>query len=282
MSDADFPLDEKGQHQEHVWWREPHSPAEDFEMATMLFEDVYGIDKSSSWLKNRVLSARHVGEAAKPAKPKPRYPMVGSGDVVTTISGRRTSPAPRLDFTTDRKATSSSKRLDAWLVEEAVAEAEHRDDDFNLVTFSGLSTLSNGDRTNINDYLFVNPVPPPTRSFLRSIAPTEAQVWGAVGTSVPSALAPYGLEIRTRSNTKWRTISKGSSEADTVQILSLHAKGAEGRGQLADFPGLRASGMRSTRRAFDRKASTMWVAYLDVGYQQIRVTSKLRPIWSDI
>ncbi len=53
-------------------------------------------------------------------------PTVHSGEIFATPSGGKTTPAPTLDFTTDRKATNSIKRLNKWLHENAKVEAGKR------------------------------------------------------------------------------------------------------------------------------------------------------------
>lgn len=47
-----------------------------------------------------------------------------AGDVLETVRGGRTTPFPRIDCSTERKCQASSLRVDAWLRENAIAEAE--------------------------------------------------------------------------------------------------------------------------------------------------------------
>ena len=70
---------------------------------------------------------------------QPRRGEVGgklaAGEVVTTSSGRQTTPFPKIDMGTDRKTGSTLKRVDKWLYDNAVEEARARGDDFNLRQF---------------------------------------------------------------------------------------------------------------------------------------------------
>lgn len=62
--------------------------------------------------------------------------MLAEGDVVLTVTGRRTSPFPWLDFSTDRKTSNTLARVDQWLMENAVSEARARGDEHNIRAFA--------------------------------------------------------------------------------------------------------------------------------------------------
>jgi hypothetical protein len=57
------------------------------------------------------------------------------GEQATTISGRETAPYPRLDFSTNRKAKNTIRRVNQWLIDEAIKEAEYRRDEYNARIF---------------------------------------------------------------------------------------------------------------------------------------------------
>lgn len=44
-------------------------------------------------------------------------PMLAAGETPTTIHGWKTTPFPRIDFTTPRKGTATLKRVEAWLLD---------------------------------------------------------------------------------------------------------------------------------------------------------------------
>ncbi|WP_147707790.1 hypothetical protein [Microvirga massiliensis] len=88
-----------------------------------------------------------------------------AGDVVLTATGRETTSFPKIDVTSDRKATNTLKRVSLWLMDNAIAEAESRGDDFNLRMFEACRTKpSQADRDSAEHYLFdpacVQIVPP--------------------------------------------------------------------------------------------------------------------------
>lgn len=60
---------------------------------------------------------------------------LASGEVATTSSGRSTSPFPKIDLGSNRKAANTIKRAHEWLIVNAIAEAEARHDGFNRRAF---------------------------------------------------------------------------------------------------------------------------------------------------
>jgi len=61
--------------------------------------------------------------------------LLSTGDVVLTSTGRETTPFPKVDTSTPRKAANAVKRADQWLLQNAVIEAQSRSDEFNLRQF---------------------------------------------------------------------------------------------------------------------------------------------------
>jgi hypothetical protein len=75
---------------------------------------------------------------------------------IQTVTGRRIPAPPRICADTARKSMNGIKKLDAYLKEEALAEAQSRSDDYNLVWIDQLrpGRFSVADRDLANDYLF--------------------------------------------------------------------------------------------------------------------------------
>lgn len=44
-------------------------------------------------------------------------PKLAPGETATTIHGWETTPFPRCDFTTNRKAAATLKRIEVWLID---------------------------------------------------------------------------------------------------------------------------------------------------------------------
>lgn len=77
------------------------------------------------------------GKKVEPLPPKP-YEFggkLGEGETVFTSSGRTSTPFPKIDMSTSRKADSTSARVEQWLIDNAIEEAKSRGDDFNLRQF---------------------------------------------------------------------------------------------------------------------------------------------------
>lgn len=80
---------------------------------------------------------------------------LGAGDVATTTSGRSTSPFPKIDLDSNRKATNTLKRVQLWLIENAISEATARGDGFNRRGFeTALKSPSPADLDCAELYLF--------------------------------------------------------------------------------------------------------------------------------
>lgn len=79
------------------------------------------------------------------------------GDVFVTLSGRHTTPFPKYSLKPSAgQSTKDNKKILAWLKENAIAEAQARDDKFNLLQFEGLNinNWSTADGYSVNLYMF--------------------------------------------------------------------------------------------------------------------------------
>ena len=54
---------------------------------------------------------------------------------IKTLSGRKIPAPPKISTESNRKCSNSLKKLDIWLIEQAIAEATARKDNFNLIQF---------------------------------------------------------------------------------------------------------------------------------------------------
>lgn len=114
-----------------------------------------------------------VPDAVKPEPPKPPVEKpatvindsstnpdtqfkISTGDVLVSESGRTLTPAPKIDATSNQKAGNTIKRVQSWLIENAIEEAKSKGDEFNGLTFSNMKAgkLSPADMDMLNDYLF--------------------------------------------------------------------------------------------------------------------------------
>lgn len=102
---------------------------------------------------------------------------LSEGDKVATVSGRLTTPFPKVDVTSARKANATIKRVDRWLFENALAEAISRGDKFNRKIFGGLNPerLSQSDKDSLEAYLFADDQPPVLGSILKPLSSGSPQ-----------------------------------------------------------------------------------------------------------
>ena len=97
---------------------------------------------------------------------------LSSGEVVLSASGRRLSPFPTIKVDSNRKALNTLKRVDVWLIENALAEARARGDDFNALPFAQVlagKVISQADKDWAEEYLF-GEQPVILSSFLKPLA----------------------------------------------------------------------------------------------------------------
>jgi hypothetical protein len=81
--------------------------------------------------------------------------MLATREIVLSSTGRETTPFPKVDCTSEGKAKNTLKRVDLWLMDNAIAEAKSRGDDFNLRVFEACRTKpSQADRDSAEHYLF--------------------------------------------------------------------------------------------------------------------------------
>jgi hypothetical protein len=78
-----------------------------------------------------------------------------SGEVVTTSSGRQTTPFPKIQTDTSRKVNATVKATGRWLMQNALDEARSRGDDFNARQFAAnLDRPQKADKDAAEHYLF--------------------------------------------------------------------------------------------------------------------------------
>lgn len=89
-----------------------------------------------------------------------KYRMLQEGETTTTRSGRLTSPFPTTATGHSQRAWANAlRRVDAWLLAEGLAEAEHRNDlqgQWLADMWRGINPdhMTIAERDSINDYLF--------------------------------------------------------------------------------------------------------------------------------
>jgi N12 class adenine-specific DNA methylase len=156
--------------------------------------------------------------------------MLESGEVVTTSSGRETTPFPKIATDTDRKATATIRRVDAWLLENAIAEAESRNDRFNLTWMRNerADNLPPASKDSLEEYLFGQQpkVLPPV---LKPMTPTPAAVTkpageGATATTItPPAPKPAPV-AKPETPTPASESKPAQSKADALAAARAKAK----------------------------------------------------------
>ncbi|HGN2936705.1 TPA: PLxRFG domain-containing protein [Pseudomonas aeruginosa] len=145
---------------------------------------------------------------------------LGSGEVVTTSSGRQTTPFPKVSVDTNRKATGTIKAVDQWLMQNALDEARSRGDEFNARQFeASLAKPSPADKEGAEEYLF-GEQPPVLPKLGKPLAPkAEQQAASIEGKDIGEGWAEFSKESGT----------VGIPRADMPQIKAEH------RGAMVNF-----------------------------------------------
>ncbi|MES3674452.1 DEAD/DEAH box helicase family protein [Halomonas elongata] len=136
-----------------------------------------GTEQSSqdSDQKRRPVEAASIEEDLSSSTPRGREgDLKGQGETWRTAGGRDTTPFPKVDVSTERKARNTRRRADQWLIDNAQAEARSRGDNFNLRQFEQLraDNMSPADQESAEMYLFGDEQPSPVRSALRDLRDT--------------------------------------------------------------------------------------------------------------
>ena len=77
------------------------------------------------------------------------------GEIVNTSSGRATTPFPKIDLASERKAGNTLKRVELWLMQNAIDEARSRGDEFNTAQFeANLLKPQQAAKDSAEEYLF--------------------------------------------------------------------------------------------------------------------------------
>lgn len=95
---------------------------------------------------------REVLEEQKGSAGKPT--LVESGEQLYSKSGRKLAVAPKIDSTTSRKINATTKRMNAWLLDEAKKEATGDSYLSTLLSGINLANISPADQDTLNEVLF--------------------------------------------------------------------------------------------------------------------------------
>ena len=114
---------------------------------------------------------------------------MGSGEVVLTASGRRTTPFPQIK-SGPRGTATTVKAVDGWLMQNALDEARSRGDKFNARQFEqNLAKPSKADKDGAEEYLF-GQQPAVPRPLLTPLSPQATTNDGAAPKATQKAPAP--------------------------------------------------------------------------------------------
>lgn len=111
------------------------------------------------------------------ASQSPRDGVVESGEQLYSVSGRKLSPVPKIDTAGPQKLSSSTKRVNNWMYEEAVKEAQETGNDWNATLLKAIdpNRMSQSDQDTVNSLLFGDPEGPTAKNRSASARQNEQQ-----------------------------------------------------------------------------------------------------------
>lgn len=156
--------------------------------------------KAQGEIREGIKQQRAEKRQAKAAEPTaaPRRGEVGgklaAGEVVTTATGRSTTPFPAIKTDTKRKTINTGKAVDKWLMQNAHDEAAARGDDFARRQFEqNLDKPQQADKDSAEEYLFgTAPIAPQPRPLLKPLVPEGKPA----DTEKPAAAADTRAKVR--------------------------------------------------------------------------------------
>lgn len=82
--------------------------------------------------------------------------LLETNQIINTTTGRSTIPFPKVDISSERKTLNTTKRVDKWLINEAIIESEYRNDEYCLFMFKNMNPnkLSQTDKDSAHYYCF--------------------------------------------------------------------------------------------------------------------------------
>lgn len=142
---------------------------------------------------------------------------MGSGEVVLTASGRRTTPFPQIK-SGPRGTATTVKAVDGWLMQNALDEAKSRGDNFNTRQFeSNLANPSKADKDSAEEYLF-GQQPDVPRPLLKPLvqqqqAPAEPQPGVTLNDVPPKLMRNLKVPVERLVGGEVKTVEVSANEA---------------------------------------------------------------------
>lgn len=197
---------------------------------------------------------------------------LAAGEVVTDQFGNATTPFPKIDTSTNRKAENTLRAVNRWLVDNALAAAQKRGDQFNERQFQAINLLniSQADKDSAEQYLFGDQAPAVVPSILKPLVPTNA--------SAP-APAPEPTE------TVDQKVARKAAEAAAAKAVAEEAKraGAEIENELFRELGSMSSLVGKTTEEIAAEVNQRLDARnQDAAVQTIKRTKLIRAIVAEL
>jgi len=161
-----------------------------------------------------------------------RDDLIASGEILLSQSGRKLTPFPESQADTERKTKAALQKIDAWLLENARAEALAWDDDHASTLLKGieLGNVSPADRDMMSVYLFGDAHPTPRRAQVAETGQPAPDARPSASPAISTETGQTGQEGQPVLKKDGKIHSKPSqviSEPSAPPTLSKAAKARE-------------------------------------------------------
>lgn len=169
-------------------------------------------------------------EEGRPTDGKPVMP----GDRFLTNTKRETTPYPKYDGSTNRKAIAGEKKSQEWLIDNAIAEAESRGDEYNARIFRNelgnarKGKLPQASKDSATLYVFGDYIPKVPKSILKDVSTPESKNSDTVSQNPKPEPTKGGdpNEVQTKDGRK----KQADAEAETNAQGQVGSKGDQATG----------------------------------------------------
>ena len=150
---------------------------------------------------------------------------LGTGEVQLTATGRKTTPFPKLSFGSEGKTRNTAKRVDNWLIDNAIEEAKSRNDRFNLRQFEGINrkNISQSDKDSAELYLFGDNQPKIVPSILNPLTPAKEKGPTTKKEQAKKVVTPEELKAEAKKK-QFERMAKNAQNAPNFRAW-IRAKG---------------------------------------------------------
>lgn len=184
--------------------------------------------------------------------------MLSSGQIATTASGRTTTPFPKFSTETPRKTSLAVKNVENWLMQNALAEANARGDEFNALQFqANIKKPSQAGKDSAEYYLFGETQPQVQKSIFREPKPVVTSKSETTTEPVSAENVQTAPNVQNVQNVQ---IEQKTEDKPVLPVVPSEPEPKQENNSLLeeDYNGVRLYQIKVRNPNDDDKPSIMW------------------------